>query len=350
MKKLILFALIFSVLFTGCKNETPPEVPPENPLPEISEEETDRDWENLVSEVEKKGFSKKDLEKLEKEGYGREELKEMSPDLIAMRIKMSKEGIKKEKVDFALEILNDPESYNNKKLVISGTSGTKNGDIIETFIESVEKNEGACVYGIMAGYTMPYYFELSFESGGFINIIQIYEGGFRTAEVSRIYDTETFWCFSGKEDSFSVTKTDLTPDEKPQLSEEEAKKLPITAEEAIERARKIMLSGEGEAIINPEEKSKELYGSYCGIVTEDYSAYADDYFKGLLANYEGTFRIGEKPFHLVYFYNEEVLPENFVGYCYYVSAENPDIVFSVSMVNGELLPIAFFPEPRVVLD
>lgn len=365
MKKLFAFLFFLSLLPCGCNAEEPGEpvseptqkeeqselvsepLPQEEPEDEMSEK--DYIWENLVAEIEEKGFSEADLEKLESEGYKREELKEMSPDKVALHIEMSRDGVGKETVDLALSLISDEDSYNSKKLVISGTSGTKNGGIIEKFIENVEKNEVAAAYGIMAGYTMPYYFELTFEPDGFINLVQIYKNGFCTAEFSEIYDTETFWCFSGEDGEFSVPKMKLYWEEKPQFSEEAAAAFFITPEKAIETAQKIMLSGDGKAIAETEENSKRLFGSYCEILEKDYSESASDYFKELVPNYEGTFDIDGKPYHLVCFYNGDTVPENFIGYSYYVSAENAEIIFTVSMVNGELHPIAFLPKPLLVL-
>lgn len=356
MKKLFAVLLLFSLLLCSCNAEEPGEPvqkeeqnePVSEPIPQ-EEPKTDHVWESLVSEIEKKGFSEADLEKLESEGYKREELKEMSAEKATVRIRMSQGGLEKRTVDRGLYVLADEESYNDKKLVISGTSGTKNAEIIENFIENVEKNEASIAFGIMVGYTMPYYFELTFEPDGYINLVQIYENGFCTAEFSEIYDTETFWCFAGDEGEFSVPKMRLYWEEKPQLSGDEAKKLSVTPEKAVETARKIMLSGDGKAIKEPEENGKRIFGSYCEILEKDYSEFACDWFKDAVPNYEGTFEIDGKPYHLIYFYSGEIVPENFFGYCYYVSAENTEVVFTVSMVNGELRPIAFLPTPNLVL-
>lgn len=358
MRKLFAVLLLLSFLLCSCNAEEEKEPvlnPPlqEEPAPEElpqTEAETDYAWESLVSEIKKKGFFERDLEKLESEGYKREELKEMSAYKVAVRIRMSQGGLEKRTIDRGLYVLADEESYNDKKLVISGTSGTKNAEIIENFIKNVEKNEASIAFGIMVGYTMPYYFELTFEPDGYINLVQIYENGFCTAEFYEIYDTETFWCFAGDDGEFSVPKMRLYWEEKPRLSDDEAKKLSVTPKKAVETAQKIMLSGDGKATKEPEENKKRLFGSYCGILKKDYSEFASDWFKDAVPNYEGTFEIDGKPYHLVCFYNGDTVPENFIGYSYYVSAENADVVFTVSMVNGELLPLAFLPTPKLVLE
>ena len=120
--------------------------------------------------------------------------------------------------------------------------------------------------------------------------------------------------------------------------------MPVTLSEAKEKAKRTMLSGTGYAELT-KDKETVLYGSYGSVLTEDYSEYADEYYINLEPKCEGIFDISGKPYYLIYFYEGE----NFVGEGYYVCADESEVVFGVSMVDGNLVPIAYPAKPRVSL-
>ena len=328
MKKLI-FLVVLVLLFSACSKEPPLEIVPESSLPEVSEslpeeEPKEEPPEKIQTEV---------SEEVETDN-GHENIAEQY-------------GISKEKIDFAESILNDPESYNNKKLVISGNNGTKNIELLEDFISAVERNEAATVFGIYSGHTFPYYFELSYEPDGVIKTIQYSPHRVFTGEYVKVYDTEAFYGFLGRggKTTFSFPKMQLFWDEKPQYSEEEVLNMPVTPEKAKEESRKILLSANGHSVYLSEIGAEKALGSYGVIIPDDYSDKAEEYYKNIEPKYEGTFEINGKPYHLISYYEGEV----FIGIHHYVNAEEKGPVFTVSMVDGGLTPIEYIPEPRIML-
>ncbi|MBQ6579714.1 MAG: hypothetical protein IIX33_02670, partial [Oscillospiraceae bacterium] len=148
MKKILIFILVFAFLLSGCGKE-PEEIVPE--VPEISE----------VSESE----SSKPLPEEEPKEEPVEEVPEEEPET---------GDEENDEADYVRAVLEDLGiDKDTKELVISGNSGTDRIELIDSFVASVEKNEAAEVCGMMYGYTMPYYFELSFEPGGMIKHTQI---------------------------------------------------------------------------------------------------------------------------------------------------------------------------------
>ena len=314
MKKILIFILVFAFLLSGCGKE-PEEIVPE--VPEISE----------VSESE----SSKPLPE--------EEPKEEPPEKIQTEIP---------ETDYVRAVLEDLGiDKDTKELVISGNSGTDRIELIDSFVASVEKNEAAEVCGMMYGYTMPYYFELSFEPGGMIKHTQISKAlGNRIQEFSDIYEYEKFFCFTNENgEKFSLLREDLYEREELKFSPgQDVPGMPVTLSEAKEKAKRTMLSGTGYAELT-KDKETVLYGSYGSVLTEDYSEYADEYYINLEPKCEGIFDVAGKPHYLIYFYEGE----NFVGEGYYVCADESEVVFGVSMVDGNLVPIAYPAKPRVSL-
>ena len=169
MKKILIFILVFAFLLSGCGKE-PEEIVPE--VPEIPEVDIS---EPVPEEEPETGDEEND-----EADYVRAVLEDL--------------GIDKD----------------TKELVISGNSGTDRIELIDSFVASVEKNEAAEVCGMMYGYTMPYYFELSFEPGGMIKHTQISKAlGNRIQEFSDIYEYEKFFCFTNEEgEKFSLLTED----------------------------------------------------------------------------------------------------------------------------------------------
>ena len=309
-------------MLSGCGKE-PEEIVPE--VPEISE----------VSESE----SSKPLPEEEPKEEPVEEVPEEEPET---------GDEENDEADYVRAVLEDLGiDKDTKELVISGNSGTDRIELIDSFVASVEKNEAAEVCGMMYGYTMPYYFELSFEPGGMIKHTQISKAlGNRIQEFSDIYEYEKFFCFTNEDgEKFSLLREDIYEREELKFSpEQDVPGMPVTLSEAKEKAKRTMLSGTGYAELT-KDKETVLYGSYGSVLTEDYSEYADEYYINLEPKCEGIFDVAGKPHYLIYFYEGE----NFVGEGYYVCADESEVVFGVSMVDGNLVPIAYPAKPRVSL-
>lgn len=322
MKKILIFILVFAFLLSGCGKE-PEEIVPE--VPEISE----------VSESE----SSKPLPEEEPLEEPAEEVPEEEPET---------GDEENDEADYVRAVLEDLGiDKDTKELVISGNSGTDRIELIDSFVASVEKNEAAEVCGMMYGYTMPYYFELSFEPGGMIKHTQISKAlGNRIQEFSDIYEYENFCCFTNEDgEKFSLLKEDLYEREELKFSpEQDVPGMPVTLSEAKEKAKRTMLSVTGYAELT-KDKETVLYGSYGSVLTEDYSEYADEYYINLEPICKGIYDINGKAYYLISFYSGD----EDTGLTYFVCAEESDVVFSVSQVNGNLVPIAYPAKPRVSL-
>ena len=321
MKKLLIFALVFVLLISGCEKE------PEKIVPEVPE----------ISEVPEAEVS---------ESLPEEEPKEKENETVPEEIPEEEEN---DEWDYVRGVLEDLGiNKDAKELVISGNIGTEQIEFVENFVASVEKNEAAKVCGMMYGYTMPYYFELSFEPDGMKKFTETSKHlSPRSTEFSHIYEYENFYCFANEEgEKFSLLRKDLYDREQLEFSpEQDVPKMPVTLEKAKEKARKTMLSVNGYAELI-KDRETGLYGSYGSVLTEDCSEYADEYYLNLEPKCEGIFDISGKPYYLIYFYEGE----NFVGEGYYICAEESEVVFGVSMVDGNLMPIAYPAKPKIVLN
>lgn len=314
MKKLLTILLVLSILFCGCDAEKPKEQ--KEPVPGISNTE---ELESIPEETSKTEPEEEITQNEENDelAYIREFLEDL--------------GIDK----------------NAEELVISGTGGTKHIELVENFVASVEKNEAATVMGVMYGYTMPYYFELSYEPGGVIELFQYSLNGSFSGEIIRVYDTDSFYFFAGRRGiGFSILKHTLFYDEKHECSKEEISNMPVTPEQAKEAARKILLVGNGYSNYLSEINAEKPIGSYGSVIPDDYSDKAEEYYISLVPKYEGTFMIDGKPHHLIRFH--ESGNDTDIGFYYYVFAEDKNTVFSVSEVDGSLRPISYIPEPRMI--
>lgn len=330
MKKLLAFALVFCFLFSGCLKE------PEENVPEISN--TDN-LESVLEEI----FEEEKPSEVIPNPYT-EETAEPKPEE-----NLQENAAEEDEFAHIRGVLEDLGiDKNPEEIVISGNNGTRRIELIEDFIAAVENNESAKVCGIMAGYTFPYYFELSYEPDGVIKIVQYSHYRVFEEEYLCVFDEEAFYCFLGKDGrtSFSFPKMQLFWDEKPEYSEDEISDMPVTPEEAKETAIKILLSGSGYSAYLSEIGEEKGFGSYGGVIPDDFSDKADEYDKTLDARYEGTFGIDGKPYHLIVFYDGE----SDVGIYNYISAEDKSTVFEVNMVDGGLIPVAYIPEPRIMLD
>ena len=299
MKKLFVFALVFALLLSGCGKE-PEKIVPD--IPEISQGEIS---ESVPEEPE-------------------ESVPEEPSEPVLEEPEEILQDEENDEADYVRSVLEDLGiDKDTKELVISGNSGTDRIELIDSFVASVEKNESAEVCGMMYGHTMPYYFELS-----------------------NIYEYENFCCFTNEDgEKFSLLREDLYEREELKFSpEQDVPGMPVTLSGAKEKAKKTMLSGTGYAELT-KDKETVLYGSYGNVLTEDYSEYADEYYINLEPICKGIYDINGKAYYLISFYSGD----EDTGITYFVCAEESDVVFSVSQVNGNLVPIAYPAKPRVSL-
>lgn len=344
LKKLIVLAAVI-ILLSGC-SEKPEEIVLENPeQEEIQTEipETDYIWENFIEEMAKHGYTREEIESLAEYGFTAEEITAMDWIDVVRGLGMVEYGFEKEEVESALEILENGTAKDDETFVLSGDN-TDRFELIEDFVSKVKRNESAFVHGTMAGNPLYFYFELSFEPGEAIKYREISEFRVFKTEFAEIYDNEAFTSFVNEEgESFSLPKIELWPGKQLKYSKnQDIPGMPVTLDAAKKEARKIMLSANGYARF-PGNEGKKLFGSYCAVLTEDYSEYADLYFEKLKPECEGIFDIAGKPYYLIYFYDGET----FVGEGYYICAEKSSVAFGVSMVDGRLMPIEYFPEPKI---
>ncbi len=344
MKKVFLFLIAAAMAFSfaGCReDEISCGEEYEEPIPEISSSETgeeeekteiDYEWEDFVEEMSISSITEEDLEKLLEWGLSREEIMEMFPAFIQLELRIMEQGVEKEDL-----------------LVSSGTSGTIGAEFIEEFILAVEKNEAASVSGTMMGYTFPYYFELSFEPGGLINLLQVSpHGSDFSGSLSEIYDAETFYYFSGDDGNyFSVPKIKLYTEERFQTEPgEDIEGASVSAKEAAKEAKKALLFAKGSDFGFYWEKKSACFGSYGHIIVSGDMEKADEYYKNLSPMVTGHAVLEGEYYYMVSMFEGEID----TGSSYAVSAEKPFGVFSISEVDGSFHPIAYDIEPRVDLD
>lgn len=344
MKKALLFLLaaVMAFSFAGCGKdeiscyEEPKENLPENYLSQKNPEEkpkTDYEWEAFIEKMAVSSITEEELERLIEWGLSREEIMEMMPAVINLELKIMERGVKKEDL-----------------LVSSGTSGTDGIEYIEEFILAVEKNESAFVSGIMMGFTFPYYFELSFEPGGAINLLQIPSGGSLpdfSGELYEIYDAETFCCFSGDDGNyFSIPKIKLYADKRfPTEQEEDIEGASVSAKEAADEAKKVLLLEKGSDSGFYWENKSSCFGSYGHLIVSGDAEKADEYYRNLIPKVIGHAVLEEENYYMVSMLEGEMD----TGLSYAVSAEKPFRVFSISQVDGSFHPVAYDIEPGIVL-
>lgn len=353
MKKLVVLALVLALLVSGCGKE-PEEIVPEfsevpevSDVPEISESESfepaleeepkeeppekiqteipeeDYAWENFIEQMAKNGYTREEIESLETLGFSREEITAMTWVDIARGLGMVRFGFEREEVESALEILKNPDLMDESFVAVGDI--TTRIELIDEFVAAVEKGEAAFVHGTAVSEPLYLYFELSYEPGGMIEYTMISEHRVAKEEFSEVYDTEAFYSFRNGEKAFSLPKVELWPGEQLKFSPLlDVPDMPVTLYDAKKIATKVMFKS---------------------CLANDEYEYTEEYLNSLEPKCEGIFDVAGKPHYLIYFYEGE----NFVGEGYYVCADESEVVFGVSMVDGRLMPIAPDSEPRIVL-
>lgn len=376
MKKLFVFALVFVILLSGCGKE-PEKIIPEVPdIPEISQggisesvpeeepkEETSEsasesvseeepkiedEWEKFLREMNENGISENDIDVLENAGFEREELKTMYTNEISRQLAIIKYGISEEKISYAEKLIeNSEEASLDENFVSHGEDGKIKTEPVEKLIEAIEKNESYSIFGILAGNAEPFYFELSFEPGKLIKFTRISKYLVAAAEFSIIYDNENFYHFTNSEGvSFSLIKTKRFPEDKLEFSANlDVPEMPVTLEAAKEKATEIQLCSDGYTKVFGNLYQKN-YGSNGKVFSEDYSEFADDYSKNLVPECDGVFDIEGKPYYRIIFCENGI----HVGGTYYICAENSELVFAGSEVDGSLIALAISQNPRVLIE
>ena len=367
MKKLLIFALVFVLLISGCEKEPEkivPEVPEisevpeaevseslteEEPVEEVPEEpETTDEWEKFLREMNENGISENDIGVLENAGFEQEELKTMSTTEMHRQIAIIKHGISEEKIAYAKKLIeNSEEAKSKENFVFLGEDRKIRTEPVEKFIEAILKNESCSVFGILAGNTEPFYFELFFEPGKPIKFTRISNYLVAAAEFYIVYDNENFYHFTNNEGvSFSLIKTKRFPEEELKFSANlDVPGMPVTLETAKEKATEIQLCSDGYTKVygNPYQKN---YGSNGKVFAEDYSGFADDYYKNLVPECDGVFDINGKPYYRIIFCENGV----HIGGTFYICAENSELVFAGSEVDGSLIALAISQNPKVLIE
>ncbi|MBR6656805.1 MAG: hypothetical protein IKL18_01375 [Oscillospiraceae bacterium] len=371
MKKLVILALVLALLVSGCGKEPEeivPEVPEVSDVPEISESESsepaleeepkeeppekiqteiseeDYAWEKFIEQMAKHSYTREEIESLETLGFSREEITAMTWVDVARGLGMVRFGFEREEVESALEILKNPDLMDESFVAVGDI--TTRIELIDEFVAAVEKGEAAFVHGTAVGEPLYLYFELSYEPGGMIEYTMISEHRVAKEEFSEVYDTEAFYSFRNGEKAFSLPKVELWPGEQLKFSPRfDVPDMPVTLYDAKKIAREAMLSFYGHSKVYEKDVWK-FFDSKGITLLKDCSEFADEYFKNLEPVCEGIFDVAGKPHYLIYFYEGE----NFVGEGYYVCADESEVVFGVSMVDGRLMPIAPDSKPRIVLE
>lgn len=373
MKKLFVFALVFVLLLSGCgkepekivpdvpeisQGEISESVPEEEPKEEtsesasgsVSEEEPkiEDEWEKFLREMNENGISENDIGVLENAGFEREELIVMSTTETHRQLAIIKYGISKEKISYAEKLIeNSEEASLDENFVSHGEDGKIKTEPVEKLIEAIEKNESYSIFGILAGNTEPFYFELSFEPGKLIKFTRISKHLVTAAEFSAVYDNENFYHFTNNEEvSFSLIKTNRFHNGELKFSANlDVPGMPVTLEMAKEKATEIQLCSDGYTKVFGNLYQKN-YGSNGKVFSEDYSEFADDYSKNLVPECDGVFDIEGKPYYRIIFCENGI----HVGGTYYICAENSELVFAGSEVDGSLIALAISQNPRVLIE
>ncbi len=354
----IVLALLISVTivlsFCGCINSEPAnnENPvPEPVLPEESLPEENGEWKNFIEEISAEGISPEETEKLLELGYEQEEIMEMEIPKIKRALLAAELGISKETLALADYLVENPEIANDDKQFISfGLYKTVRTEYVEDFLTAVKKCEPCKIAGILTGYTMPFFFEISYEPGGAIEIINIWRENIRFAEMTEVYETKSFWYFTdGNGNDFSILKSatgDRIIDEN-YVPGSDIPGMPVTAEEAAAEAEKlfvISLAGEDES---ENDNSLRLYSSWGFAVREE------DYKNGKAIMesecefvVDSSFTIDEKPYYCVSIYCEG----NDIGRVYCIGAEDIRSAYSIGMANGETVPIEYIGKPEIAIE
>lgn len=379
MKKLFVFALVFVLLLSGCGKE-PEKIVPEVPdVPEISQgeisesvpeepEEKSQDetsesasesiseeepkiedeWEKFLREMNENGISENDIGVLENAGFEREELKTMYTNEISRQVAIIKYGISEEKIACAERLIeNSEEAESDENFVFRGEDRKIKTEPVEKLIEAIGKNESYSIFGILAGNTEPFYFELSFEPGKTIKFTRISKYLVAAAEFSIVYDNENFYHFTNSEGvSFSLIKTKRFPEDKLEFSANlDVPEMPVTLEAAKEKATEIQLCSDGYTKVFGNLYQKN-YGSNGKVFSEDYSEFAGDYYKNLVPECDGVFDIEGKPYYKIIFCENGI----HIGGTYYICAESSELVFAGSEVDGSLIALAISQNPRVLIE
>lgn len=355
MKKFFAFIMlaVFLIVLSGCddteveKPEAPVAevVPPEN-LPEDNSE-----WKNFINEISKDEITPEEIENLLSFGYEREELLKMEDWKIKRAVTAAKFGIDKNKIALADELTENPEiAENDEQFMLCGLYRTLRGEYAGDFIEAVKNEKAFSIAGIMVGYTMPYFFEISYEPDSGIEIINIWRDMVRFAKITEIYETKSFYYFTaGDGNDFYIMKEgigDRTMNED-YVPKTDIPGMPVTAAEAEKAAEKFMAISLVNQDENIEAGAMRLFGSWGTAVKEEYyeegiTLMGEDYE----AKAEGSCTVGEETCYEVRVYYQGMD----IGYVYLIGAENAKTAYSVSMVNGETVPLEYIEEPVVYVE
>lgn len=251
-------------------------------------------------------------------------------------------GITEETIERAKYFFADPSlAKNDAKIVYTGNSATDRIEIIEDFLSVVKQNEGAAAFGLMAGNTTWQYFEINYVKDAGMELVLILNSASiepMVLNITKVYDAKHFYCFEDENgNSFSILKTNLS-NKQPMIGYAAGNDLSgaaVTADNAAEAAVNITKQLEGKNEYRSENEVKGKSYGYGSVIKNDYSGYFK--FDGELeGKVESAYIIMGEAYYCVRVYHDGVD----CGDVYYVAAEDPDEIFMVSMVNGNLVPVS----------
>lgn len=234
----------------------------------------------------------------------------------------------------------------------TGMDGTKNLQLVDQFVASVEAKQPAYIKGHMLTNPIPLLYELNYRAGGNLTLT-IHrkingEPEANTYSISHIYDAKGFYQFVDNENiRFSIPKQSLldnTIDEGYQPDTDMAG-VAVTAAQARERITEIRaLEHSYNSYLEANKLAKNNY-QYGILIPADFDTIEPDIPK-LTAVADGAAVIFGKPYYCVSFYQDDL----FMGESYYIDAIDMTSVFCVSMVGGELIPIACQDARQIVVE
>ena len=251
-------------------------------------------------------------------------------------------GITEETIERAKYFFADPSlAKNDAKIVYAGNSGTDRIGIIEDFLSTVKQNEGAIAFGLMAGNTTWHYFEINYVKDSGMELVLIINSASMepmVLNITKVYDAKHFYLFEDENgNSFSILKGNSYT-KQPMIGYNAGKDLSgaaVTAKAAAEAAVEITKQLEGKNEYKSENAVQGKEYGYGSIIENDYSGCFK--FEGKLeAKVESAFIVMGEAYYCVNVYRDGVD----CGEVYYVAAEDPHDIFMVSMVNGNLIPVA----------
>ncbi len=300
-------------------------------------------WDEFVTAMEKQGVSYDEIHSIESSGLSRQEIMRMTAEEIKNHLTQIAEIIRQNKENLAREMLADWKAVkNDPQFVFTDYYGTTGIDLVQQCIASIKANDWGSVTGYMFGSTIAFVYDIVYEPDGAITLTRYAAMPELVVErrvVTDIYETAMFFQFTDqKEFYFSIPKVSFANVEeiKDYQADGDIKNAPISAIKAKEAV--ITLSGLFSAYLGYtyENNLGNPINSYGVIIPADFSSQVTA-THSQTAVADGAAIINGTPYYKVAFYQDG----SFGGDMYYIDSENARNVFCVSMVDGNLIPIAY---------